>query len=92
MDTSSIDPALLQELLNGSTSTTTKPIIDLSYIYPFLIAFTIISALITILYLINIIQHWRVNRAVLEMRDILKQMNNRAAQPEPPVKEPTETA
>lgn len=44
---------------------------------PYLIAISIASILITLLYLISIIDKWRSNRAILEIRKVLREMNDR---------------
>lgn len=44
---------------------------------PYLIALTIISIIITFLYLVSLIEKWRANKAIIESRNILREMNER---------------
>ena len=47
---------------------------------PYVIVLTIVSIIITILYLISIIQKIRVNSAILEIRKLVRELNERDAQ------------
>lgn len=98
----------LQALLGNSqpTSGNGVSLLDtdalLKALLPFTIIGTLLSILIVLLYLFNVIQHYRVNRAIMESRDILREMNARekvkgtpvanAAAPTPVTPEPTETS
>ncbi|MEO8691242.1 MAG: hypothetical protein ABI397_00490 [Candidatus Saccharimonas sp.] len=53
---------------------------------PLLTIVTILSLAVTILYGFSLVQRWRVNRAIIETRDILKAMQ--AAQQTPKPSEP----
>jgi hypothetical protein len=79
-----MDADTLQSLLNSSSSSSSNSLsslIDINAIIqsliPYLIALTVVSILLTILYLISIIQKMRANKAILETRDILREMNER---------------
>ena len=79
-----MDATTLQSLLDASSGTSSgslNSLIDINAIIqplmPYLIALTIASILITVLYLISVIQKMRANKAILETRDILREMNER---------------
>ncbi len=70
----------LNAILNGSASPTTSlfdPAKLLAPLMPFIIALTVVSVLITVLYIISVVDKWRQGRAILETRDILREMNER---------------
>lgn len=70
----------LNSLLGGTSDSSTSlldPTKLLAPLMPFMIALTIISTIITILWLVSIIDKWRQGRAILETRDILREMNER---------------
>lgn len=74
-----MDASTLQSLLNDTTSSTTSPIFDLNALLqplmPYIIIMTVVSIAITVLYLVSIIQKWRANAAIIEIRDILRDMH-----------------
>ena len=81
-----MDPATLQQIndLLGNTnsgSNSSGGLFDINTILqplmPFIYLLTAVSTLITILYLMNAITTWRSQRAILEMRKILREMNER---------------
>lgn len=45
---------------------------------PFMIILTVISVLITLLYGWSVYQRWRVNHAIIEIRDILRDMRTKS--------------
>ena len=80
----------INSILDGSSGSTTSlfdPAKLLEPLMPFIIALTVVSVVITILYIISIIDKWRQGRAILEMRNILREMNERdkarSSQPDP---------
>lgn len=44
---------------------------------PYVYGFFVISILITIFYLVNVVTTWRSHRAVIDMRNILREINER---------------
>lgn len=98
-----MDASSLDSLLNNPSGTDGSPASSLfnfdtllQPLMPFIITLTIVSVLITALYLVSIIQKWRANAAVIEIRDILREMNARhnlpTPQPEPQDTSPTPPA
>lgn len=79
MDTETLNQLL--EQANSGTGTSISPIPDINAIMqslaPYMIALTVVSALFTLLYLISVISKWRANKAVLDMKKILMEMNER---------------
>ena len=81
----------IQALLGNSQSTGGNGVslLDtdalLTALMPITIIGTILSVLIVLLYLFNVIQHYRVNRAIMESRDILREMNAREKAKEAPI-------
>ena len=80
----------INSILDGSSGSTTSlfdPAKLLEPLMPFIIALTVVSVIITILYIISIIDKWRQGRAILDMRNILREMNERdkarSSQPDP---------
>ncbi len=70
----------LNSLLDGSSSNPASlldPAKLLAPLMPFIIGFTILSIVLTVLYIISLIDRWRANRAMIEMRNILREMNER---------------
>lgn len=82
----------LQAILGSSGGDKTPSLIDTDAIVkammPITIILTVLSIIITLLYIFSLIQRIRVNKAILETRDLLKEMNARdkteIAQPEAP--------
>lgn len=81
-----MDPATLQQIndILGNTnsgSSSNGGLFDINAILqplmPFIYLLTAVSTLIAILYLMNAITAWRSQRAILEMRKILREMNER---------------
>jgi hypothetical protein len=72
----------LNSLLNGASNSTSLPSISLpegltTLITVFTITASIASVVIVILYFINALTTYRAHRASIEMRDILREMNER---------------
>lgn len=70
----------LNSLINdGATSANSllDPAKLLAPLMPFIIASTTALALIVILYIVNVINTFRSHRATIEMRNILREMNER---------------
>ena len=72
----------LNSLLNGSSNGTSLPSISLpesltTLITVFTITASIASVVIVVLYFINALTTYRAHRANIEMRDILREMNER---------------
>ena len=72
----------LNSLLNGSSNGTSLPSFSLppevtTLITIFTITASIASVVIVILYMINAVTTYRAHRANIEMRDILREMNER---------------
>ncbi len=81
-----MDPTTLQQIndilgKSNSASGGSTPFFDIDAIIaplmPFIIGLSVVSVLIAILYLINAITTWRSQRAIIEMRKILREMNER---------------
>ncbi len=70
----------LDSLLNP-TSTDTSSLFDpsalLAPLMPFIILISIASIVIGILYVLNMITTYRSHKATIEMRDIMREMNER---------------
>ena len=71
----------LNSLLGGASSGSTNSLFDpaklLEPLMPFIIIISIASVLISALYILNVINTWRSHRATIEMRNILREMNER---------------
>lgn len=83
----------LNSLLNGSSSNSNLPSFSLppevtTLITVFTITASVASIVIVILYMINAVTTYRAHRANIEMRDILREMNER----DKARSKPTETA
>jgi len=87
----------LNSLLNGNSSGTNIPSLSLpssitTLITVFTITASIASIIIVLLYIVNAVTTYRAHRANIEMRDILREMNERdkarSKTSEPPVSEP----
>lgn len=80
-----MDSATLQQindlLGNSNSPGSSGGLFDINAILqplmPFMIGLSVVSILITILYLINAITAYRSQRAILEMRKLLREMNER---------------
>ncbi|MGB4967324.1 MAG: hypothetical protein WBO35_03935 [Candidatus Saccharimonadales bacterium] len=79
-----MDEATLTQLLNTVNSTSeggTASLFDIDAIIqslaPYILAMTVVSALIMILYLVSVIGKWRANKAMLDIRKLLIEMNER---------------
>ena len=77
-----MDNSILNSLLDGSNdgkSSSFTPAINLNldYLKPYLIVLMILSIVITVLFIVNAINHWRVNRAIIDMHKILREINER---------------
>jgi hypothetical protein len=87
----------LNSLLNGSSNGTSLPSISLpaeitTLIMVFTITATIASVIIVVLYFINALTTYRAHRANIEMRDILREMNERDKARSKPTSTPTATS
>ena len=83
-----MDAATLQSLLNETSgSGGTSSLFDINALIaplmPYIIMLTVVSFVITILYFVSVVQKWRANAAIIEIRDILRDMRAQA-QAEPP--------
>ena len=83
----------LNSLLNGSNSGTSLPSFSLppevtTLITIFTITASVASVVIVILYMINAVTTYRAHRANIEMRDILREMNERDKARSKPVETP----
>ena len=84
-----MDAATLQSLLNETSGSggTTNSLFDINALVaplmPYIIMLTVVSFLITILYFVSVVQKWRANAAIIEIRDILRDMRAQS-HPEPP--------
>lgn len=70
----------LNSLVTSGTSSASSlfdPAKLLAPLMPFIIASTVALALIVILYVVNVINTFRSHRATIEMRNILREMNER---------------
>lgn len=72
----------LNSLLNGTSSGTSIPSFSLpaevtTLITVFTITASVASVVIVILYMVNAVTTYRAHRANIEMRDILREMNER---------------
>lgn len=74
-----MDTSTLQSLLGGESPAVSlfDPAKLLEPLMPFIVIFTVLSILLTLLYLVSIVQKWRANNAVIEIRNILREMNAR---------------
>lgn len=77
-----MDASTLTQLLNSTNSGTgISPLPDFNAIMkslePFLIALTVVSVLITVLYLFSVINKWRANKAIIDIKKIVIEMNER---------------
>ena len=88
----------LNSLLDGGASGTNMPSISLpssitTLITVFTITASIASIIIVLLYIVNAVTTYRAHRANIEMRDILREMNERdkarSKSPESPIVEHT---
>lgn len=71
----------LETLLGGDSSATGGSLLDpsalLAPLMPFVILLTVASIVIGILYILNMITTYRSHKATIEMRDIMREMNER---------------
>lgn len=69
----------LESLLNGSSSNTNlfDPATLLAPLMPFIILITVVTIAIGVLYILNMITTYRSHKATIEMRDIMREMNER---------------
>ena len=76
-----MDSTALQSLLDSSSTGDASLVpsvnFNLDFIKPYVIALMVLSILLTILFIINVITHIRVNRAILDIRKIVTEMNER---------------
>lgn len=71
----------IDTLLNGNPTARAASLLDpatlLAPIMPFIIAMSGATIVISVLYIINVINTFRSQRATIEMRNILREMNER---------------
>ncbi len=92
-----MDEATLTELLKNAQVSTgdTSSLFDINALIqtfaPFMLALTVVSILITVLYIISVISKWRTHKAIMDMRKLLIEMNERdkLRAPQAPVQPPT---
>lgn len=79
MDTSSPTADQLTALLNQSQGGASLFDMDklTAALMPFMVALTVLSIVLTILYVFHLIQKIRVDKAILETRDIVREINDR---------------
>lgn len=83
----------LNSLLNSTSNSTSLPSISLpegltTLITVFTITASIASVVIVVLYFINALTTYRAHRASIEMRDILREMNERDKARSEPIETP----
>ncbi len=86
MDASEIDQ--LTELLGGQSSGGSLLNFDalIAAAMPFMIIVTVLTFLLTALYCVSVVNKWRANRAIVEIRDMLRDFHTERfpqAVPEP---------
>jgi|GEM_PF-6878349 len=78
-----MDTGTLTQLLNGTDTGTgsASPLFDLSSLTsslaPFILGSAVVTIVLVILYAISVISKWRANKAILDMKKILIEMNER---------------
>jgi ATP/ADP translocase len=76
-----MDEATLTQLLESASGANTASLFDLDALIqalaPFMIAMTALSILLVALYIVSIISKWRANRAIIDIKKLLIQMNER---------------
>lgn len=78
-----MDEATITELLKQTQSTDggSTSLLNLDSLMqalaPFMLTLTIVSILITVLYVISVISKWRANKAIVDIRKLLIEMNER---------------
>ena len=77
-----MDESTINQLLGGTSGgTSAASSLNLNSIMsslaPFMIALTVVSILITVLYFVSIINKWRANKAIIDIKKILTEMNER---------------
>jgi hypothetical protein len=77
-----MDEATLNQLLESAKSSGTAtglPDINaiMASLAPYMIAMTVVSVLVMILYIFSVIGKWRANKAMLDIRKLLIEMNER---------------
>lgn len=77
-----MDEATLTQLLNSANSSSGgSSLFDINAIMqslaPFMIGLTVVSIVITVLYLISVINKWRANKAIVDIKKLLIEMNER---------------
>lgn len=79
MDTQNTANDQLTTLLNQAQGDGTLPSIDTlsRMLMPFMIVLTILSIVMTVLYILHLVRKHRIDSAILESRDILREMNER---------------
>lgn len=96
-----IDPETYQQfesLLGTDTAGSLSPTINvdtnaiMATLLPFLVISVLISLLFAVLYVLSIIRKFRVEKAIFETRDILREMNERQKALATPVTVPTKPA
>lgn len=81
--TSAMDESTLMQLLNstGTDGGTATSLFDMDALMeslaPFILAMTIVSVLLVVLYLVSVINKWRANKAILDIKKLLIEMNKR---------------
>ena len=90
-----MDAATLQSLLNETSgSGGSSSLFDINALIaplmPYIIMLTVVSFVITILYFVSVIQKWRANAAIIEIRDILREMRAQPRTEAPPATPPSD--
>ena len=84
----------ISNILNSSGSSSGLGLPDFNAIMqslmPFIILFTILTLVLTILYGISLVERLRANHAIIEIRDMLKEMKQSQSAPAAPPSAPSE--
>lgn len=84
MDMSNLE-SIINNLQTGESTTTMPTLFDpiklLEPLMPYIIITTVLFGIFAILYLISLIDRWRANRAIIEIRNTLREMNTRDKAP-----------
>lgn len=77
MDEATVNALLQSTTAGGDASSLLNMDALLQSLAPFFLAMTLVSALLVVLYLISIISKWRANKAIIDIKKLLVEMNER---------------